>query len=154
MKLDLKALKEAAEKATQGLWVPHFPRMISSGGRMAGSDYPIYDVDDSVGVYASINCQWVEFATGPTFKWTYKDEERNEVNNLKYITTANPATILSLIDRLERYEKANRILTEAVKYFVARCTQFDHPDGYIRSHKTLGIFRESLNSASEALGDE
>lgn len=121
-KADRDNLKNTIEKATKGKWVNGSPKMISPGSGNAGSDYPIYEVDDSVGVYASKWGQYVQFATSPTFKWTCTEEERNVQNNLDYILAANPTAIHGLLETIDRLEAKLLIFKEALEeisnYFI------------------------------------
>lgn len=95
MKLDLKALRLAAEKATPGEWIY---TCVAWGDYFGPDKYGVsigvkYGAPESDGIRIVLSPQVESFAT-------------NKPENGKYIAAANPATIIALLDRLERYEKA------------------------------------------------
>lgn len=89
MTIDLKAIRAAAEAATPGPW--------EAAGPSFGMPLPKY-----------INCVIVENEDGDADDICIAPIGCNEISteDLTYIATANPATILALLDRLEAAEKA------------------------------------------------
>lgn len=55
-------------------------------------------------------------------------------------------------EELTKERQISRILEEAVEYFVARA-EFRHPDGPIRSTRTLGKFKDALSEVAKLRGE-
>ncbi|WP_105517734.1 ead/Ea22-like family protein [Escherichia coli] len=82
-KIDHQALREAAEKATQGEWVA----FISSGT----GTYSVHTPGDK-------RCEDV-------IKWTGFDGQENAENNARYIAAFNPEVVQALLDERERNQQ-------------------------------------------------
>ncbi|HFV8626960.1 TPA: ead/Ea22-like family protein, partial [Escherichia coli] len=82
-KIDYQALRDAAEKATQGEWVA----FISSGT----GTYAVHTPGDK-------RCEDV-------IKWTGFDGQKNAENNARYIAAFNPEVVQALLDELERNQQ-------------------------------------------------
>ncbi|WP_174557828.1 ead/Ea22-like family protein [Escherichia coli] len=83
MKIDYQALRDAAEKATQGEWVA----FISPGT----GTYAVHTPGDK-------RCEDV-------IKWTGFDGQKNAENNARYIAAFNPEVVLALLDERERNQQ-------------------------------------------------
>lgn len=84
--IDKQALREAAEKATSGKWE-------RGDGNGNGGELHVY-CDDALG---SAVCEMTsEYNAIPKYQ---------RINNLNFIAAANPATVLALLDELERKEE-------------------------------------------------
>lgn len=83
MRIDKRALRAAAEKATPGKWKAFIHT--ASGTR-------------SVHTPRDKRCDNV-------IKWSGFDGQKNAEANAKFIAAANPATVISLLDELEAAEK-------------------------------------------------
>jgi len=82
-KIDYQALREKAEKATQGEWVA----FISSGT----GTYAVHTPGDK-------RCEDV-------IKWTGFDGQENAENNARYIAAFNPEVVQALLDEREAQNK-------------------------------------------------
>lgn len=82
-KINYQALRDAAEKATQGEWVA----FISSGT----GTYAVHTPGDK-------RCEDV-------IKWTGFDGQKNAENNARYIAAFNPEVVLALLDERERNQQ-------------------------------------------------
>ncbi|MCZ5700317.1 ead/Ea22-like family protein [Escherichia coli] len=82
-KIDYQALRDAAEKATQGEWVA----FISSGT----GTYAVHTPGDK-------RCEDV-------IKWTGFDGQKNAENNARYIAAFNPEVVQALLDERESQNK-------------------------------------------------
>lgn len=82
-KINYQALREAAEKATQGEWVA----FISSGT----GTYAVHTPGDK-------RCEDV-------IKWTGFDGQENAENNARYIAAFNPEVVQALLDEREAQNK-------------------------------------------------
>ncbi|EOY0030222.1 ead/Ea22-like family protein [Escherichia coli] len=82
-KIDYQALREAAEKATQGEWVA----FISSDT----GTYAVHTPGDK-------RCEDV-------IKWTGFDGQKNAENNARYIAAFNPEVVQALLDERERNQQ-------------------------------------------------
>lgn len=78
-KFDFQALREAAEKATQGKW----KAFIHTASRTCSVHTPRDKRCDNV------------------VKWSGFDGQKNAEANAKFIAAANPATVLALLSRLD-----------------------------------------------------
>ncbi|EKG7302878.1 ead/Ea22-like family protein [Escherichia coli] len=83
IKIDYQALREAAEKATQGEWVA----FISSDT----GTYAVHTPGDK-------RCEDV-------IKWTGFDGQKNAENNARYIAAFNPEVVQALLDERERNQQ-------------------------------------------------
>lgn len=100
--IDKQALREAAEKATPGLWV-YLPKNTSI-------EYD-YGSDDSQGSITYMD----------SGDFTQKQTDLNGA----FIAAANPATVLALLDELEAKEKKISELTGENEYIRKRCKESD-----------------------------
>lgn len=82
-KINYQALREAAEKATQGEWVA----FISSDT----GTYAVHTPGDK-------RCEDV-------IKWTGFDGQKNAENNARYIAAFNPEVVQALLDERERNQQ-------------------------------------------------
>lgn len=82
-KIDYQALRDAAEKATQGEWVA----FISTGT----GTYAVHTPGDK-------RCEDV-------IKWTGFDGQKNAENNARYIAALNPEVVQALLDERERNQQ-------------------------------------------------
>ncbi|HBK2777942.1 ead/Ea22-like family protein [Escherichia coli] len=82
-KINYQALRDAAEKATQGEWVA----FISSGT----GTYAVHTPGDK-------RCEDV-------IKWTGFDGQKNAENNARYIAAFNPEVVQALLDERERNQQ-------------------------------------------------
>ena len=92
-KIDYQALREAAEKATWGVWSLEYGE-----GRFDGDDALIHR---EVAGYIPI-CR-IEGAH-PESRF-YEDFQMEQQANAEFITAANPATVLALLDERERNQQ-------------------------------------------------
>lgn len=114
--IDLKALREVAEKATPGPW--HI-------GHISEHEPEIVDIDGSNGL---------------TICKSYGQADSS------YLCAANPITILALIDRLERYEKA-------LKYYAGFTMNAPSPECPYCKIEPYSNCHALGKKAREALGD-
>ncbi|HFV0050192.1 TPA: ead/Ea22-like family protein, partial [Escherichia coli] len=83
-KIDYQALREAAEKATQGEWVA----FISPGKY---GTYAVHTPGDN--------------HHGDIVDWPGFDEQKNAENNARYIAAFNPEVVQALLDERERNQQ-------------------------------------------------
>ena len=103
MTINKQALREAAEKATSGKWE-------RGDGNGNGGELLVYS-DDALG---SAVCEMTsEYNAIPKYQ---------RINNLNFISAANPATVLALLDELDAAAKSNAFL----KGQLAELANFNH----------------------------
>ncbi|WP_340528511.1 ead/Ea22-like family protein [Escherichia coli] len=109
-KIDYQALREVAEKATPGNW------WIDSHGQAMVS----FIDNEMLEVFATDNKRDAvrHEDTGNLSRW------RND-NDATFIATANPATVLALLDELEAAEKRNAELQSENAYIRNRYKELD-----------------------------
>lgn len=125
MKLDLKALREAARKATPGpwKWVEDSPKTHLYGYN------PVDEYDYVLSIYESHGGGSVP-----------QDDDR------RYMELANPTTILALLDQLERYQKA-------LKYYAGFTMNAPFPECPYCKIEPYSNCHALGTKAREALGD-
>ena len=93
--IDIKAIKAAAEAATPGPWIEAGPSYGEPKPRFFNS---VVTGEDEDGDWLDICCSTSD----------------NTDADMTHIATANPATIIALIDRLEAAEKDAQLVRNAV----------------------------------------
>ncbi|ENZ0320577.1 ead/Ea22-like family protein [Escherichia coli] len=134
-KINYQALRDAAEKATQGEWVA----FISPGKY---GTYAVHTPGDN--------------HHGDIVDWPGFDEQKNAENNARYIAAFNPEVVQALLDERERnqqYIKRRDQENEEIALTVGKLrveleAEKERSENFLRQARS---FREAHESASEII---
>lgn len=112
-KIDYQALREAAEKATCGVWSLEYGE-----GRFDGDDALIHR--EAAGYIPICRIEGAHPESGFD-----EDFQMEQQANAEFIAAANPATVLALLDELEAAEKRNAELQSENAYIRNRYKELD-----------------------------
>lgn len=138
MTIDTKALRELAQKATPGHWTQWEGRgWVHAGTQEAKDGY----MTGTYGQVCRTDC--ADFSAA------------QEIKNAEYIAAANPATVLALLDELDRLRNVESATLQGEK-IGCRCTYTDNQtvDTECLYHRAIRSERDHLRAELTAMRED